>query len=470
MASADSDCVLRIWEGRSARGERGIALPMAIVVTVVCLVIASGLAQYMVSEIRACSMNYDRVQALYCAEAGVEKAVELLRNAPGTTAIGETALSVDVPATQSVSAAVGTYEVTIEALQNNGTNDPLGARKVTSRGYVPNKAAGGPSRTLVAIYVPTSGGYPVGTSICATGMSNGRTQPINKKRSDGNRYALISTANNVYYGLDEDGDQVGTVSTGQNFYLTCNNAYGRAQYGDPFFPNVATGNHVADEIRNAALGPGPNFTLIDPEYYRQQAQNTGTMYGTQTITANNITLPDIQFNGNLTISGNNVRIGKVYGTGNLTVNCNNATLSGHYYVSGNITMSGNNINGCATLAAGHKITLNANNIRLTPADTQDHVTYYAGCDAAIGGASYFQSSSFNANDYYIQINDNNFGSNGTVYSPYGYTKLTANNIAITASLIADSVGITGNNIDLRYGGDYTPRPAASAGISSYSAQ
>ena len=112
----------------------------------------------------------------------------------------------------------------------------------------------------------------------------------------------------------------------------------------------------------------------------------------------------------------------------------------------------------------------ANNIRLTPADTQDHVTYYAGCDAAIGGASYFQSSSFNANDYYIQINDNNFGSNGTVYSPYGYTKLTANNIAITASLIADSVGITGNNIDLRYGGDYTPRPAASAGISSYSAQ
>ena len=124
------------------RSQAGMALPMAIVFTAMCVTIISGLLTYVVSDFKANHADWRRVQALYCAEAGVEKACETLRLSPTATAVAETSLHTDV------SGADGTYEVTIAPL----TNDPLGSKKITATGYVPSKSNAAASRTLVTTY------------------------------------------------------------------------------------------------------------------------------------------------------------------------------------------------------------------------------------------------------------------------------------------------------------------------------
>ncbi|MBI3946189.1 MAG: hypothetical protein HY321_09745 [Armatimonadetes bacterium] len=125
---------------------RGAALAMAIIITAVCLTITGGLMQYIIVEYQATHLDSRRVQALYCAEAGVEKAVEVLRSAPLATAISETSLAADV------SGAEGSYEVTIAPM----TSDPIGARRITATGYVPSKADAVVSRTVVGVYAAPS--------------------------------------------------------------------------------------------------------------------------------------------------------------------------------------------------------------------------------------------------------------------------------------------------------------------------
>ena len=147
----------------AARREKGAPLAMSIVFTALCIVVTTGQVSYVVGDYRATHADWRRVQALYCAEAGVEKAAEALRIAPTTTALAETTLTSDV------SGADGSYEVTIAPVPN----DPLGSKTITATGYVPSKAKAAVSRTVVATYTSRAWDFGVDAVRARQGIEYG---------------------------------------------------------------------------------------------------------------------------------------------------------------------------------------------------------------------------------------------------------------------------------------------------------
>ncbi len=133
---------IRCHRGR----QRGAALAMAIVFMGLSMVIVTALLSYVVSDYHATHADWRKVQALYCAEAGIEKAVAVMAAAASTTTIPETALSTDL------AGAEGSYEVTIA----NVPNDPIGAKKITSTGYVPSKANAQATRTVTTVFASST--------------------------------------------------------------------------------------------------------------------------------------------------------------------------------------------------------------------------------------------------------------------------------------------------------------------------
>lgn len=135
------------------RGQEGMALAMAIVVTAICVVIVTGLIQYVISEYRASHLDWRKVQALYAAEAGVERAIQaLLADEDATGSQGLRALADD----DGIEGATGEYEATIADMTSAGTADPMGSKRITSIGYVPSKdevdAGRGVTRRVAVVY------------------------------------------------------------------------------------------------------------------------------------------------------------------------------------------------------------------------------------------------------------------------------------------------------------------------------
>lgn len=127
----------------------GMAIAMAVVITGICVVIISGLTQYIVSEYRAAHLDWRQVQALYCAEAGIEYALGHIRR-------GESVPETEVAlAHAGVTGTEGTFRLEAEAVTSAGVPDPEGSIRVTATGYVPSEAdvaAGqGVSRRVVAV-------------------------------------------------------------------------------------------------------------------------------------------------------------------------------------------------------------------------------------------------------------------------------------------------------------------------------
>ena len=314
----------------------------------------------------------------------------------------------------------------------------------------------------------TVGTYAVGVnkasqqsyvSAFAGNGSGGRTQPLNYRRPDNERFAMVIRGNNVEFGYDENNQLVGWVTSAQNVYLRSNNGVGQISYGEGEYSNSISGNNLSVGLRTPALSSIPSMAYIDPAYYQQQAANAGPVYtGNQSWSGNNKTYGSFTVNnGNLTISGNNVNLGQFLVTnGNVTINANNIHFNGFYYVNGNLNIIGNNPVGTATFAASGYINVNGNNVVIHPADTENHLTFYAGANAALGGDAYFASPQFSANSRYLMITDNNLDTDGTLYAPYGYAYLLGNNIHITGAVVADSVAIDGNNAYIRFDPDLSP--------------
>lgn len=121
----------------SRRSRRGVALVMGLILTGACLIMIGGILQYVISEYHSTHLDWRRVQALYCAEAGIEVAVEQLRTGFDGTTISEQLLSSVVPQATGAPAVEGSFEVEIASV-------PMGevtGKRITARGYVPNKAA-----------------------------------------------------------------------------------------------------------------------------------------------------------------------------------------------------------------------------------------------------------------------------------------------------------------------------------------
>jgi hypothetical protein len=119
------------------RNQGGMALAMAIVIIALCAVIVTGLIQYIISEYRASHADWRRVQALYAAEAGVERAVEALIADPD--ALGSQGLR-SLAEDDGIEGATGEYEATIAETNSDEIDDPMEAKRIISIGYVPSKA------------------------------------------------------------------------------------------------------------------------------------------------------------------------------------------------------------------------------------------------------------------------------------------------------------------------------------------
>jgi len=289
---------------------------------------------------------------------------------------------------------------------------------------------GVPTTTVKAYAVGVLKGRTSYASLLAPNTSGrfGRTtQPLERYRSDGRKYALTIEANNLTLGLDADGDQVGIVVTSQNTYVDSNNSIGKAMYGDTGFANYGNGNSkTSPALLNPAPGASAGVLFLDPNPYITQATNQGHVY-----------------------SG--------------TKKFKNETVNGFYYVDGDIIID-KNVRGTATFAAKGRIFTTETGSNLTTADTDNKILFYAGCDPNLDPTTYFESAQFDPDSRYIHMNDNNCTYTGTIYAPYGHVLVESNQVTVTGTIVGDTLGITtyANNLTVNYQVDYSPPIAPGA--------
>jgi hypothetical protein len=255
------------------------------------------------------------------------------------------------------------------------------------------------------------------------------TQYINRTRPDGQRYAIVIDGNNAELGLDSQGRIRGIIATSQNIYVDSNNSVGKAFYGDTRFPNYGKGNaKTSPELLNPAPGAPSGMLFLDPNYYLEQAMAAGSghvLHGNQTF--------------------------------------KNTTLNGFYFVYGDVYI-GKRVTGTATIAATGRIVTGETGQELTYADTENKLLFYAGADPSINPETYFTSPSFNPDDHYIHLNDNNCTYRGSMYAPYGRILVESNKVAIYGSIIGDTIGITQNANNLTVSFDPLLSPPVSPGM------
>ncbi|HHX39061.1 MAG TPA: hypothetical protein GX715_03780 [Armatimonadetes bacterium] len=168
------------------RGQRGMALILAVVITGICVVIAAGLMRYMLSEYQAAHLDWRQVQALYCAEAGVEYAMDALINGD---AVADTEVTLVALGLED---AEGSFRVSTEEVTSAGLPDPEGDVRILATGFVPSEeeflAGRGVSRSVVAV---------VGTGEWDFGSDAVRSR--NGVKYGSNEYLTV--------GVDEDGEE-----------------------------------------------------------------------------------------------------------------------------------------------------------------------------------------------------------------------------------------------------------------------
>ena len=124
------------------RGQRGMALILAVVITGICVVIAAGLMRYMLSEYQAAHLDWRQVQALYCAEAGVEYAMDALINGDAVADTEVTLVALGLEDAEG-SFRVSTEEVTSAGLLIGGRCAHPGYRVFPSRSSLLAEASAG---------------------------------------------------------------------------------------------------------------------------------------------------------------------------------------------------------------------------------------------------------------------------------------------------------------------------------------
>ncbi len=329
--------------------ERGMALVMAIVIALVCLVIVAGLMQYVISEYRATHLDWRRVQALYCAEAGVEAAVEALKSNPTLTTISETTLESSLPG------ATGSYEVSVTPVQSAGVDDPLGAKQITATGYVPSKAevaAGrGVDRRVVVIYGRSTWDFGFDAVRARQGVEYGSNNNLTVV-VDSNYNIVNDPSVDASIRVTGEGATIGSVSsTAANKAHVAGtvSAPGTVDVNPSRTQGVFTGpdQHVPNAFPDAAtLGYDAAGNLVWPPVgdtwaanYYQEALAGGTIYSA----SGTIVGPKyIELGGSGTLSGVTLRgPGTIFVHGNMGDNVTNGAPPATLVVSGNFTTTGN---------------------------------------------------------------------------------------------------------------------------------
>lgn len=285
------------------------------------------------------------------------------------------------------------------------------------------------STEVFAFAVGTNRGQKLASAMLASSYSGGRSQPLDRLRPDGKRYAVVIEGNNLKLGVDANGNVVAPICSAQNVYIDTNNSNGGAVYGDESNPNYTKGNDKTDEgLLNPVLAAVGGSVILDPNYYLDEATEDNQVY-----------------------------------TGSVTIQ--KRTVDGFFFVYGDLTL-GKNVSGTATFAATGKITINESKNDLTRADTAYNILFYAGCDPTLDPATYFDSGNpaFNPDAHSITMNDNNSTYYGTLYAPYGYIVSSSNQTTIVGALVADGLAITKNKLTLLFDPAFCPALAPGSGL------
>lgn len=334
---------------RHRRCDAGIALIMAIIITAVCIIIVTGLMQYVISDYRASHLDWRRVQALYCAEAGIERAVQALQADADTTSISESALSDFTPE------AEGTFEVTISPVPN----DPIGAKQIVAIGYVPNKAActanppTGVSRQVSTIYagIATSWDFGMDAIRSRKGVKYGSNDDLTvvvDETGPGEFTQVTDTTVNASIRVTGTGATIGSVTaTAANKASVAGDvvAPGRVDIAEETPPFSNRGNDSAHYLPDAFppnellgfdawgnLSWPPAGPTIANTYY-QQALAGGTIGNSQNITGSKF----VELSGGTFSNARLTGPGTVFIHGNLGNNVVNGSPPVTLVVTGNFT-------------------------------------------------------------------------------------------------------------------------------------
>ncbi|HEX3000740.1 MAG TPA: Tad domain-containing protein, partial [Armatimonadota bacterium] len=244
----------------------------------------------------------------------------------------------------------------------------------------------------------------------------------------GSVYAMVLTGNNMKFGYNDQGEQVGAVVSAQNIYYRGQNSQGLSLYGDNQYLNdlysTGGGNNPDDGLLHPTYQDAGGGSPINPDSY------SGIPFTTKSAN-------DPLWDSNHAIDGN------YYVNGDLTIGGNNREINGYLKVDGNLVITANSLIGTATLLVKGSITFAGNKCELTALDSTNHLAVYAGFDP-----EQFANPTYSPDSNYVRFDGNSATITGSVYAPFGCIETTAhNNLLVRGTLASDSMVLDGNNIE-----------------------
>jgi len=335
------------------KDRKGIMLITCYLVIVVLTILGSAFLVRSVSEKRIAERERDSIQALWLAEAGIDKAIWYLTNTAPNGSTDGTWRTTAYPATpglsptdpQQESLGSGNYTIWVE----NGPVDIANTIKVTSEG-----AVGTAQRTLEEIIRMTGGGGLSGFNFAVLAGGNLHLEgngSIQNQDVYVNGNLEVRSPNGINGGdvyakgnttLRDGGNVTGNVNANGN--ITVNS--GSIITGDAtsagtvnnngIITGTSTSGAVPDPVDEAALQALLDSYRVsegDWDNYKTAAQEEGNYYA-----------------GNLSLSGD---------------------YSGTYYVDGNVTIDAD-VSGAATFVIDGNVKFKSGNVSLDSAPGDDY--------------------------------------------------------------------------------------------------
>lgn len=290
--------------------ERGVALPIALLVSVVLVLLISAAARYAIGMMSSLEIHRARASALNVAEGGVEWAIS--RFDPGNLAA----------ITTSGTFAGGVYNLSVRALSGN-------RYAIRSDAFVPSTAH--PQSTRSIEVVVASGNNPLGSMALAangdTTINGSVTIDSLPQAGQGN----VHSNHDLYIN--------GGAATLHGALSASGQAHAASSYG-------ATSQTTALDI--------PTYTNTSIDSFATQAKNSGT----QAIASfNGRTLSGYysSYQGYDTHSAVNTN------GGTITISSGDVTISGVVFIEGRLVISGNaELEGSGTIICTEGITVTGN--------------------------------------------------------------------------------------------------------------